>query len=298
MRVRDLILPVLMAVVTLQVLSGCEESVNPVLGTDQQFTFYGFINPTADTQAVRIFDIDDRLRQTTDDPLDAVVFMIDQQSGERVEWRDSVVHFLNGSIGHVFYTGFRPSFDRGYRLVAEAPDGLETEALIHTPPRANPALENIISAPGNVLIEIDWVGAPRILQAEVVYYLRSRIRNDPRIFEKTVTLPTGLIGRSEGGAFMVRAEPSRDIGLLYELLSLRPGIDEIALDSMGIGAFVAGEEWDPPTPGFDPELLVQPGTFTNVTNGFGFVGSGYLDTFVYVPTDEVRQNAGFSLLND
>jgi len=298
MRMRGLILPFVFTIATLGLLTGCEESVNPVLGTDQQFTLYGFLNPMADTQAVRIFDIDNRLQQTIAEPMDASVYLMDLETGERVEWQDSIVHYLDESIGHVFWVHYQPVFDRRYRLIAEGSGGLQTEAEIRTPPRAEPALGNITSAPANVLIEVDWIAAPRILQTRVVYHMRTRLRNDSRIFERKVTLNTGSIDQSNAGFYTVTVEPSRDIGFLYELLSLRPGIDEIALDSLGIEAFVAGEDWDPPVPGFDPELLVQPGTFTNVSNGFGFVGSGYFDTFRYVPTDEVRQDAGFSLLND
>ncbi|MBT4052658.1 MAG: hypothetical protein HOE73_06165, partial [Bacteroidetes Order II. Incertae sedis bacterium] len=32
-------------VLLVAVASGCDEQVDPVLGTDQAFTFYGFFNP-------------------------------------------------------------------------------------------------------------------------------------------------------------------------------------------------------------------------------------------------------------
>lgn len=296
MRGRVLILPVLLAAACIQVLAGCEESVDPVLGTDQRFTVYGFINPLADTQAVRVFPIEGRLEVSTAEPLDAVVYSESDGTSGLVTWQDSIVTYRDETVGHVFYAVFRPEFDTEHRFVIESRDGTLTTATVVTPPRTDPELGEIISAPGNVLVPVEWNHAPRILETRLVYHLRSRLSGDSRIFDKTVTLPAGQIFEGPGGELLVVVRPAVDIGPLYNILALRPGVDELSLEWIDIQAFVAGGAWDPPTGGFDPELLVQPGTFTNVVNGFGFLGAGYYDSFEYVPSDEVRQNAGFDLL--
>jgi len=46
-----------------------------------------------------------------------------------------------------------------------------------------------------------------------------------------------------------------------------------ALVGVGISITVLNVEFDPPGGAFDPEVLAQPGTFTNVENGFGFIGA-------------------------
>ena len=38
---------------------------------------------------------------------------------------------------------------------------------------------------------------------------------------------------------------------------------------------LGNEEWVPPDGEFNAANLIQPGTFSNVENGFGFVGAGY-----------------------
>jgi hypothetical protein len=56
---------------------------------------------------------------------------------------------------------------------------------------------------------------------------------------------------------------------------LSPG-DLVVLDGMGIDYRLLDDNWNPPEGEFDPEVLAQPGTLSNVENGYGFFGSvGY-----------------------
>jgi len=45
------------------------------------------------------------------------------------------------------------------------------------------------------------------------------------------------------------------------------------LSGMGMTVVMLAEDWAPPGGVFDPEILVQPGVFSNVENGYGFIGS-------------------------
>ena len=54
-------------------VSGCDESVNPILGTEEAFTFYGFFNPRSDTQAVIVYSIDGIFKPESRDNMDALV---------------------------------------------------------------------------------------------------------------------------------------------------------------------------------------------------------------------------------
>ena len=49
----------------------------------------------------------------------------------------------------------------------------------------------------------------------------------------------------------------------------------------------ANAEWDPPGGVFDADVLVQPGTLSNVENGFGFVGAGYRLSSTWIPLDTI-----------
>ncbi|MDX1531494.1 MAG: hypothetical protein R3362_08205, partial [Rhodothermales bacterium] len=69
----------------------------------------------------------------------------------------------------------------------------------------------------------------------------------------------------------------------------------IRLDSMEIRMIAANAEWDPPDGVFNPEQLVQPGTLSNVVQGFGFVGAGYRLEARWLPAPDVLRIAGFTI---
>ncbi len=61
------LLPVLF-VAFLVLSTGCEEAVDPVLKTDEAFSLYGYLDPSSDIQAVRVFSIDGVLENTQGHP--------------------------------------------------------------------------------------------------------------------------------------------------------------------------------------------------------------------------------------
>ncbi len=69
----------------------------------------------------------------------------------------------------------------------------------------------------------------------------------------------------------------------------------IRLLSMQMRLIVADAAWDPPGGVFDPNVLVQPGTLSNVEQGFGFIGSGYRLALRWRPPDNVVLASGFAL---
>ncbi|HEX7071508.1 MAG TPA: hypothetical protein VF190_11910, partial [Rhodothermales bacterium] len=68
---------------------------------------------------------------------------------------------------------------------------------------------------------------------------------------------------------------------------------QIELNYMFMTAMVINGDWDPPGGVFDLEVLVEPGAWTNVENGFGFVGGGYVEQIDMFPTGCYKQLAGF-----
>ncbi len=47
----------------------------------------------------------------------------------------------------------------------------------------------------------------------------------------------------------------------------------LRLAGLAMQVVVLADDWVPPGGVWDPEILSQPGVFSNVNNGFGFVGS-------------------------
>ena len=71
------------------------------------------------------------------------------------------------------------------------------------------------------------------------------------------------------------------------------GITDVELYLVVISAVVTNNEWVPPGGVFNANAFVEPGTFSNVENGFGFVGAGYDTSVEWVPSDSVLQASGF-----
>ncbi|HEX7069648.1 MAG TPA: hypothetical protein VF190_02535, partial [Rhodothermales bacterium] len=76
-------------------------------------------------------------------------------------------------------------------------------------------------------------------------------------------------GPTASGDWEVTLDLRKDRLTLDTLIQVR----EYPLMGVGVRVTVLDEAFVPPGGVFDPEILVQPGTMSNVHNGFGFVGS-------------------------
>ncbi|MDA0378339.1 MAG: hypothetical protein O3C45_03800 [Bacteroidetes bacterium] len=284
----------LLCLVVLSTL-GCEEAVDPVLSTDEAYTLYGFLDPTSDRQAIRIFSIDGVLERTRNEPMDAIVRSVNARTGETVSWRDSVVVFDDLSLGHVFHAPFRADFDTPYTLSVTASDGRSTSVDVRTPPDGEARIVDIASARSQVVIHLEWSSVPRLLQTQVSYHVRVPFPDRSDTTTTRVDIRSGRVEENGDGTWRVYIIPSGDLGIVFGALGLQPGRDPIFLDRVEVRAFVTSADWVSPVGSFDPELLVQPGTFSNVQDGFGFVGGGYFDRFEFEMEEQDERNAGFSV---
>ena len=75
----------------------------------------------------------------------------------------------------------------------------------------------------------------------------------------------------------------------------RTGLDLVEVE---FAPFVANDEWAIPPGGLDEEAIVEPGTFSNVEGGFGFVGGGYEAPVRWIPSASAQFQAGFSVSSD
>ena len=87
--------------------TGCEESVDAIVGSDIPFTVWGFMNAGTDTQYVRVFAVTDQLVPDPGASLDARVFSTNLTTGERREWAYEAVRFDSLISGHYFWSPFR-----------------------------------------------------------------------------------------------------------------------------------------------------------------------------------------------
>ena len=282
---------------------GCDTSVDPIVGTDRAFSLYGVLQPNADTQWVRVYPIEDRLAPTPSTPLNASITSTALETGQMLTWRDSVIQEPSGDNAHVFWQPFRVAYGRTYRLEATGPTGA-TQVEVDVPARAELVLQPAEVTPTRVvmpmLVNND---VPRLLQLEVEYFFR---------YDFTSTgggePPTLRATRSYDGAQQMTDGGWRiPINLLGDFLALRNRLEDanlwnprygLVMINMTLRLAVVNDEWNPPGGTFDADVLSQPGTMSNVENGFGFVGAGYRLEETWTPDPETLTQAGWTNPDD
>lgn len=272
------------------VLVGCEESVDPILGTDRAYSVYGFLNPRADTQAVRVFPIEGRLERTRPEPLDAAVTSEALDTEARTVWEDTLILYQSplyaDTYGHVFFARLGVEHEQSYRVTVTRSDGVTAAAEVTVPPLATPTVRPTIAEGFSIRIPVFWARAPRLNQIEVAYQLTV----DGRATEVVIPYAPSAQQPEAGGVVM-------DVQFRDDALTIRRTVNSglggrIVLLSIEQRVLVSNAEWEPPGGVYDPDVLVQPGLFSNVEEGFGFLGAGYPDTTSWEPDSTLIRQVG------
>ncbi len=282
-------------------LLGCDESVHPYVGDERPFTLWGFMDAGADTQQVRIFTIEERLGLDRSGPIDAVVTSTDLDTGEQRPWHDREVTFADSSVGHVFWAAFRAEFGHRYRLEVASSDG------------AVSSVEVVVPGPVELLLDRDTdrttvpatiLGSPpRPIKVEVEYDVSTVTPANPwppgSTYRAGIRFPVALSYTDEldpiEGGWEMEIDMNGDYSRVqdeFERNCLVP--DLIALRRIELRLLVASEDWDPPGGTFDPDVLVQPGAFSNVENGFGFFGGGFTVSERWTPNIDLLRTIGYT----
>ena len=275
-----------------------------MLGSERAFSLYGVLSPQLDSQWVRVFPVEDRLEPGVSEELGATLVSTDLETGEEYEWEDSLVADAFGQPAHVYWAPFTAEYGRSYRLQIRGADGGESSVSVTVPPRTDIVVQEAdvgaLSVVLPVLIDGD---APRVIRVEVEYsvaYLPAGDAN-PTSASVVIPYPEAAVSTSEG--WVVPINLDADFHAVSDTLADRIDrpIDRsygVYLNILTLHLIVANEEWNPPGGSFDPNVLVQPGTLSNVENGFGFVGAGYRHEHVWVPEPSVARAAGFRAAAD
>ena len=278
--------------VTLAVgVTGCEENVNPFIETTRYFTAFGALDMNADSQFVRVSAI----RQTIDfeesDPLNATLTSYDLTNGKVVEWTDSLFTFDDGSQGHVFYAPLRIEPEHTYRIEIVRDDGAMSVAETTVPSLPRAVVDPISFSGGNLFISqsVRWLGVEDEPFNVQTWYRFLRSQGSPFVDIPVDYPPANRADNlDQGWQFLV----SQSLDKTVVLDSLAQPTDLIFM-GMGMGITVLDEQFDPPGGVFYPEVLVQPGVFSNVVDGFGFIGAMGRFTVEWVLPDEAVRGLGY-----
>ncbi len=281
-------------------LSSCDQSIDPIIGEDRPFTIWGYLNAHANIQRVRVFSIEERLGVDRSGPIDAVVSSKNLTTGKEIEWTHREIIYSDSSAGHVFESEFRAEYENRYRLSVRRSDGAESSAEVTIPPRVEVELTD---ERNRVIVPVHIQGKPpNLVDVTVTYDAITLPPANPwppgSTTPPAVRLPVEI-------SYSGKEEPIQD-GWRYEI-NLRDDFamvqeqfevnclspDHIALRRIYFRFLAADEQWAPPNDSFDPNLLIEPGTFSNVDNGYGFFGGGYTVTTAWIPTNVILRNIGY-----
>lgn len=269
-------------------LSACDNTVDPFIESDRHFTIFGYLDTGSDTQFVRVIPFRKEIGGRGADSINVEVTATTAEGANVYQWRDSVITYADGSIGHVFYSPFRPIPGQTYRFRVERPNGDASWAETTVPPIED--VEVDIPPPAAqvpISHDVTW----HHIEAEPfrveVWYRFSEYPPYEPFKEFVVTYED--IGRAEDDNWTVRVNLSEDLDKIIN--RLRPGA---TLLGVGIRLTMSDDAWRPPGVVFDPEILVQPGTFSNVENGFGFLGSVNQYTVEWVLHPRTIEILGFA----
>ncbi len=256
-------------------LSACDDTVNPIVESDQQITLFATLDMLEDVQWVRFIPVRGTIGSSSVNPEDFGLVSTDLTTGQQLVWEDSLVTFDNGAVGLFFYADLRVQPGHSYSFEAtKAGSSVVTTAMTTVPemPIITVLPEEVTQFVGssgfvvNGFQSVSWSG----LNAEPfdvdIFYRFLRTRNDP--FRDIELEPKPLITYADGNLSFTLNLPG-DRFLLQDSLDLA----KHALMGIGMEITTLDDNFVPPGGVFDPELLVQPGTFSNVTNGFGYIGA-------------------------
>ena len=290
------------------VIVGCQESVNPFVGSEIPFTVWGFMNAGSDTQYVRVFPISDQLVPDRSETIDAEVFSTDLTTGQRRQWSYDRVQFDSLIQGHIFWSPFRAEHEHRYTLEVIRSDGATSSATVMVPPPVDFRID--VDSSASTVIPVRIAGdVPNLIGLRVSYHAvnvpPAKAWPVGTQVAAAVQLPVSIlydnVVRRESDAWHLEIDLVRDFVAVQTffdfnclITSERGSAPDIWLRGVEFSALAADSSWAPPGGVFDPNLLSVPGTFSNVDNGYGFFGAGMGFRHEWTPTTDVALAAGYS----
>ncbi len=274
--------------------------IDPFDNNGRYYTIYGFIDETKNFEpgaehAVRVIPLTrfpERITSPTDDQasIDAIVTSTDLTTGQRITWEHSLEKLDDDTFAHIFRTRFFVRPGRTYRLEVRRSDGVTAAAETKVPStrgiEATVAAPRVDPASGAITQEIHLTRVPSPWNIDVVYRVGSDFAATPFL------LSYGRVGTpTNDGGWHFTVNITEDLGRLSRILGTP--VSEIRFPTMGLKMRLLDDRWTPPEGLFDPEVLAQPGTLSNVENGYGFWGSIGLYQHDWNISDELRGLLGF-----
>lgn len=273
-----LLLPIATLVV---VLGGCDPTVQSFEDNGRDYSIFGYLDASADTQYVRVEPLRDSMLTRAPETLGADVTLTHLETGRIVALRDSLFRFLDGATFHNFYTTVDIEPTATYRLEVRGPGGAESRAQTVVPdtfpsPEILAAVEEARCVPEgsdeeNNPAVLRLRGIERLVAVKTLYY-----RTNPRtrwavdhLADTLQTAPGTILAEIPYGTDICDVPRGRD--------------GQVDVFRIEVVVAAGDPEW-PDFTGLDPALKTLPEATSNVEGGVGYLGGVVTDTALIFPT--------------
>ncbi|NNE69844.1 MAG: hypothetical protein HKN29_05705 [Rhodothermales bacterium] len=290
---RALLTPVLGIVLASGLLSACETTVDPFIEDDRYFTIFGYLDTATDLQAVRVVPLAQTLVGGSAE-IDATVTTTEVESGQVVEWYPEVITFADSSVGVVYRGPMRPIPGYTYQFDVVRSDGARAQALTTIPVPGTIEVAEPTVAVSDAFQQVRWSDISFAPFRVEVWYRFQGVRPGDPFLNAVIVYDETTYGEPRNGGWEALVRLTGDRVKVSQALNVS---EDAGLILLGVGArlTMSDDAWRPPGGVFDREVLVQPGTFSNVDGGFGFLGAVNQYTVEWTLTPEITTRIGYSV---
>jgi len=259
-----------LAILSLLIIDSCDPAFNPLAGSDKyDFSIYGYLDATADTQWVRVMPVRDSLFFSPR-PINASVILKDNQSGRRVTMHDSLFQYYQHRYAHNFWTTMKLLPDRSYTLIAKQPDNpAHSDTVKVSLPKDYPT-PRFYKKQNLVIID----SVKNLVDVSVIYHYQGVQGNSGSIIYPHIEDSSRSSGR-----YSVNLKLDHD---LYELRDYQITYKQIYVAASGPG-------W-PDFSMIDKRIESLPNGISNVKHGVGFVAGIISKTIPYKTCRDAKEN--------
>ncbi len=294
---QKLLLPILLLIT----FTACDDSVSPIIKSSRQYTLFGTLDMARDSQFVRVIPIRENVNEVGDE-LNVSVQSIELSTQETVAWRDSIHTFDDGRVGHIFFAPFRIRPSQTYRIeitpIGDEQVTTSAETTVPNQPVAEVqdiAFEFILTTQLRARQKILWHGL-RSSPYEIEQWYRFLSLADYTFKDYQLSYdPVNGSLENEPDIWEMDKDLIQDRDTLSTKLDLNAFY---LLAGVALRITVLDDNFVPPGGEFDREVLAQPGTLSNVENGFGLLGSVGRFSVEWTMPDSIARELGYLPLGE
>jgi len=279
-------------------LISCESEFDPFVNTQSELSAFGYLEAKADTQWIRV--IPGRKTLARPSSYEGHNIRLSMSNGSVVaEFQDTILTASNGYPSLSFYSTQNVDPKSTWNFALTAPGYNDVSGQVIVPDMLDPS-QMLNDAPylydtGDYRQVYYFDKVSQFFFAEFYYTLRrSRTVNEEY---RTIYYPLSTereILVTDRGLF-VTIFHSQDRNKILEYNGVDP-LQIYDLYDAGVRVIFADANWVPVGGVFDPEVLIRPGVFSNLSNGLGFIGGITINDNRWLPVEQLIVNTfGFCI---